>query len=68
MCRVMGIKTNPDAVLLLLADSDGCGSIANVTSASESLPSGLAAAQAMNLTKRQARLAAEARAADIRVS
>ena len=64
----MGIKTNPDTVLLLLADSDRCDSIALVTSASELLPSGHAAAQAMNLTKRQARLAAEARAADIRAS
>jgi len=43
--------------------------MALVASASESLPSELAAAQAVLLiTERQARPAAEARAADIRVS
>jgi transposase len=47
----------------LLADGDGCDSIARVTPTSESLPSHLAAAHAMILAERQARLAAEAEAA-----
>ena len=48
---------------LLLADGDGCDSIAFVTPAPESLPSDLAAAHAMILAERRARLAAEAMAA-----
>lgn len=47
----------------MLANGDGCDSIALVTPASESLPSDLAAAHAMILAERQARLAAEAEAA-----
>ena len=47
----------------LLADGDGCDSIALVTPASESLPADLAAAHAMILAERTARLAAEAEAA-----
>jgi hypothetical protein len=47
----------------LLAAGDGCDSIAFVTPASESLPADLAAAHAMILAERQARLAAEAEAA-----
>lgn len=47
----------------MFADSGGCDSIALVTPASEFLPSDLAAAHAMILAERQARLAAEAGAA-----
>src|SRR5215470_2727111 len=47
----------------MLANGDGCDSIALVTLASESLPTNLAAAHAMILAERQARLAAEAEAA-----
>ena len=48
----------------LLADGDGCDSIEFVTPAPESLTADLAAAHAMILAERRARLAAEAAAAD----
>jgi hypothetical protein len=57
------VASDRGGLRFLLADGNGCDSIALVTPASESLPTDLAAAHAMILAERTARIVAEAEAA-----